>query len=97
MRVDAVGLKFVDDGGYHLYFTVTGTARFTPFAGDNPSGPLALLSGIELRLMECPLAGDVRVIAKHVEFLIELPRKVSFNFLGCFEMEVRGIDRKSVV
>src|ERR1035437_1637793 len=57
----------------------------------NASGPLALLSGIELRLMECPLAGDVRVIAKHVEFLIELPRKVSFNFLGCFEMEVRGI------
>jgi hypothetical protein len=89
--VDALGLKFVDDGGYHLYFTVTGTAKFVPLAGDDPSGPLAWLPAIELRLMECPLTGDARVIAKHVQFLIEMPRKMTFSILGCFAMEVRAI------
>ncbi|NJL47091.1 MAG: hypothetical protein HC929_05765 [Leptolyngbyaceae cyanobacterium SM2_5_2] len=41
--------------------------------------------------MECPLTSDVSVIGEHVEFLIELPEKVSFSFLGCFEMEIRSI------
>ena len=89
--VDALGLKFVDDGGYHLYFTVTGTAKFVPLASDDPGGPLAWLPAIELRLMECPLTGDARVISKHVQFLIEMPRKMTFSILGCFAMEVRGI------
>ncbi|MBE9110101.1 hypothetical protein IQ273_11840, partial [Nodosilinea sp. LEGE 07298] len=89
--IDALGLKFVNDGRFHLYFTLTGSAQFSPLPGDNPSGPLALLAGIKIQLVECPLTSDLSVIGKHVNFLIELPEKVSFSFLGCFEMEIRSI------
>uniref|UniRef100_UPI001041257A hypothetical protein n=1 Tax=Actinomadura roseirufa TaxID=2094049 RepID=UPI001041257A len=89
--VDALGLRFVDDGAFHLYFTVTGSARFVPAPGDDADGPLALLGKIRIDLVQCPLTGDARVIAKHVKFLIELPKPVSFGFLGCFEMELRAI------
>ncbi|MFD0689158.1 hypothetical protein [Actinomadura fibrosa] len=89
--VDALGLRFVDDGAFHLYFTVTGSAQFVAAPGDDPDGPLALLGKTRIDLVQCPLTGDARVIAKHVKFLIELPKPVSFNFLGCFEMELRAI------
>lgn len=89
--IDGIGLKFVNDGRYHLYFTLTGKARFVPFASDDSSGPLALLSAIELQLIECPLTGDASTLAKHIKFLIELPKKVTFDFMGCFKMELRGI------
>ncbi|MEM9808204.1 MAG: hypothetical protein AAF959_23300, partial [Cyanobacteria bacterium P01_D01_bin.56] len=89
--IDGMGLKFVNDGKFHLYFTLTGTAQFLPLPTDNPNGPLALLAGVQIKLVECPLTSDVSVIGQHVEFLVELPEKVSFSFLGCFEMEIRSI------
>lgn len=89
--IDAIGLKFVYEGRFHLYFTLTGSARFNPRAGDDVEGPLAFLPAIQLELVECPLTGDTRVLAKHIKFLIDLPKPRSFNFLGAFEMELRGI------
>jgi hypothetical protein len=89
--VDALGLRFVDDGAFHLYFTVTGSAQFVPGPGDDADGPLALLGKTRIDLVQCPLTGDARVIGKHVKFLIELPKPKSFSFLGCFEMELRAI------
>ncbi|MEM7130405.1 MAG: hypothetical protein AAF702_29035 [Chloroflexota bacterium] len=89
--VDALGLKFVSDGKFHLYFTITGTAVFVLADGDDAEGALALLPKIKLDLIEAPLTGDVSVIGKHIKFLVELPKPVSFNFLGCFEFELRGI------
>jgi hypothetical protein len=89
--VDGLGVKFVNDGRYHLYFTVTGSAEFVPGAGDDANGPLALLGKIRIDLVEAPLSGDVKVLAKHVRFLVELPKPKSFSFLGAFEMELRGI------
>ena len=90
-EIDSLGLKFVDDGGYHLYFTLSGSARYAPLASDDPSGPLAWLPAIQIQLIDCPLTGNMTVIAKHIKFLVELPKKVSFSLLGCFEMELRGI------
>ncbi|MBD2074922.1 hypothetical protein H6F86_13655 [Phormidium sp. FACHB-592] len=89
--IDALGLKFVNDGKFHLYFTLTGSAQFTPLPSDDSNFALALLQVIKIDLVECPLTGDARVISKHVKFLIELPKPKSFNFLGCFEMELRAI------
>ncbi|HEU4404397.1 MAG TPA: hypothetical protein VFS43_03810 [Polyangiaceae bacterium] len=88
--VQALGLKFVNEGKFHLYFTVTGSAQFVPLPGDL-DGALALLGKIQIDLVECPLAGDVRVLAKHVRFFVELPKPKPFNFLGAFEMELRGV------
>jgi hypothetical protein len=89
--VDALGLRFVYDGRFHLYFTITGAAEFVPAGGDDPNGPLALLGTLRIDLVECPLTGDARVLARHVRFLIELPKPKSFGFLGAFEMELRAI------
>jgi hypothetical protein len=89
--IDGLGLKFVNDGRYHFYFTLTGIARFVPLPGDDSTGPLSWLPGIEMQLMECPLTDDVSVLRKHIKFLVEMPRKPSFEFLGCFKMELRGI------
>jgi hypothetical protein len=90
--LDGLGLEFVDDGGsYHLYFTLSGTAKYAPLPGDNPSGPLAWMPKIQLQLIDCPLTGNMQVIARHVNFLVELPKKVTFPLLGCFEFELRGI------
>jgi hypothetical protein len=89
--IDAMGLKFVNDGKFHLYFTLTGSAQFVPAASDDKNGPLALLKKAKIDLVECPLTGDASVISKHIKFLIELPQAKSFNFLGCFEMEIRAI------
>jgi hypothetical protein len=90
--VDAIGLKFVKDAGrYHLYFTITGIATYNPLASDDSSGPLSWLPKIEMKLMECPLTGDASVISQHVEFLIEMPKKAQFDFLGCFQFELRAL------
>ncbi len=89
--VDALGIKFVNDGKFHLYFTITGSAQFVLTDGDDAEGALALLPKIKLDLIDAPLTGDISVIGKHINFLVELPKPVSFNFLGCFEFELRGV------
>jgi hypothetical protein len=89
--VDAIGLKFVNDGQFHLFFTLTGQARFVLGKGDSRNGALAMLPNIQIDLIDCPLTGDARVIAKHVRFLVELPKPVSFPFLGAYEFELRAI------
>ena len=91
-ELDSLGLNFVHEGNAdHLYFTLSGKARYKLQSGDDASGPLAWLPGIEIQLIDCPLTGNARVIAKHVQFLIELPKKLRFSFLGCFTMELRAI------
>jgi hypothetical protein len=90
--VTALGLKFVEKAGqYHLYFTLSGTARFVLASGDKPDGPLGWLPAIEMQMVECPLSSDVSELAKHIVFLIALPKPVVFSFLGCFEFELRAI------
>ncbi|MAT42822.1 MAG: hypothetical protein CL609_10800 [Anaerolineaceae bacterium] len=90
-QIHAIGLKFVNDGRFHLYFTLTGIARFVLADVDDADGPLGLLPTIQLEMIECPLTGDASVIGKHVRFLIEMPKPISFPFLGAFEMELRAI------
>lgn len=90
--VTALGLKFVEEGGrYHLYFTLSGMARFVLAGGDKPDGPLGWLPAVELQMVECPLTTDISVLARHVTFLIALPEPEVFPFLGCFEFELRAI------
>ena len=90
--LDGLGLEFVDDNGAdHLYFTLTGRAQYAPIEGDDTSGPLAWLPKIEIQLVNCPLTGNMRVIANYVKFLIELPKPITFDLMGCFGMEILAI------
>jgi hypothetical protein len=92
-QVTALGLKFVDTANqYHLYFTLSGSAKFVLASGDDSQGPLGWLPNIELDLVECPLTDDTRVLRDHVRFLIEIPKKKEFTFLGCFPMELRALE-----
>lgn len=88
----ALGLKFVEeDGRYHLYFTISGMARFVLASGDDDQGPLGWLPAVEMQMVECPLTTDISVLARHINFLIPLPKPQTFSFLGCFEFELRAI------
>jgi len=89
--ISKLGFEFVKENGYHFYFTLTGTAQFVPFAGDDPEGPLGWLNGITIELKECPLTDDLSVLAKHIDVKVETTKKETFKFLGLFEFEVRGI------
>ena len=89
--IDAMGLKFVYDQKFHLYFALTGQAKFVPEPSDDKNGPLALLPEITLDLVECPLTGDASIIAKYINFLVEFPTPVSFSFLGAYGFELRAI------
>lgn len=90
-QLDSIGLQFVNENGFHLFFIMTGSAAFSPARGDSKDGPLAPLSMIKIEFVDCPLTGDASVIAKHVNFLVELPKPISFSFLGCFSMEIRSL------
>ncbi|HEU5101147.1 MAG TPA: hypothetical protein VFU22_19120 [Roseiflexaceae bacterium] len=89
-QVDRIGLSFVEEGQFHLYFTLTGSAEFVLADGDDKNGALAWLPAIKINMVDCPLTGDMSVIARHVDFLITLPKPISFSFLGCFEFEIRA-------
>lgn len=90
--VDSMGLQFVNDERFHIFFTITGTARFALQEGDDrKNGALSMLPNIQIDLVDCPLTGDASVLAKHIQFLIELPKPVSFPFLGAYEFELRAI------
>ncbi|MFN2226635.1 MAG: hypothetical protein ACK2UY_10015, partial [Anaerolineae bacterium] len=89
--IDSLGLKFVYDQKFHLYFTLSGQAKFVPNPSDDKDGPLALLPEITLQLVDCPLTGDASVIAQHIDFLVELPTPLSFDFLGAYGFELRAI------
>ena len=89
--ISRLDVGFVPEGKYHLYFMLTGSAEFALQDGDDAEGPLALLPKIKIDLVKAPLTGDASVIARHVDFLITLPRPISFNFFGCFEMELRSV------
>ncbi|MDX1982938.1 MAG: hypothetical protein SFV51_21895 [Bryobacteraceae bacterium] len=90
-KVDALGLQFVDDAGYHLYFTVTGSATYSPEPFNEDDDPLHFLSTATIELVECPLTGDATVLARHINFLVEFNEPLEFKFLGAFTFELRAI------
>ncbi|WP_162044867.1 hypothetical protein [Undibacterium sp. YM2] len=90
LTVTDLDLAFVRDGGYHFYYLVTGSLRFTPKDGEFNSGLLQYLDGVELDLERTPLSADPRVLAKHISFQKALNPKKSFNLFNLFTFELRG-------
>ena len=88
--IDSLGLKFVDDGHIHFYFTLSGHAQFLLLPGDDQDGPLAALTDIKIPLIDVPLAGESAVLADHVNFLPALPSTFEFKFLKAFTFELKG-------
>lgn len=90
LTITDLGLSFVKDGGYHFFYLVTGSLRFSPKQGEFESGLLQYLDGIEMDLERTPLSADPSVLAKHISFQKSLNPKKSFNLFNLFTFELRG-------
>ncbi|MGK5032687.1 hypothetical protein [Janthinobacterium sp. MDT1-19] len=90
LTISDLDIAFVKDGGYHFYYLVTGSLRFSPKSGEFESGLLQYLDGVEMNLERTPLSSDPRVLMKHITFQKTLNPKKSFNLFNLFTFELRG-------
>jgi len=90
LTITDLDIGIIRDGGYHFFFQVTGSLRFTPNKGEFERGLLQYLDGLEMMLERAPLAADPRVLAKHITFQKVLNPKKSFNLFNLFTFEVRS-------
>jgi len=90
LTISHLELSFVREGGYHFYFLVTGSLRFTPKEGEFEDGLLQHLKDIEITLEHAPLTDDPRVLLKHVRFQKELKPKKTFTLFDLFTFELRA-------
>ncbi|WP_395698743.1 hypothetical protein [Methylocella sp.] len=90
LTISDLDIAFVKDGGYHFYYLVTGSLRFSPKSGEFEDGLLKFLDGVELDLERAPLSADPRVLLKHISFQKALNPKKSFNLFNLFDFEIRG-------
>jgi hypothetical protein len=90
LTITDLDLSFVKDNGYHFYYLVTGSLRFTPKPGEFENGLLQYLDGVQMDLERTPLAADPRVLLKHLSFQKTLNPKKTFNLFNLFTFELRG-------
>ncbi|HXU31680.1 MAG TPA: hypothetical protein VN851_13990, partial [Thermoanaerobaculia bacterium] len=90
LTVTDLDIAFVRDNGYHFYFLVTGSLRFTPKSGEFEDGLLKHLGEIEISLERAPLTADPRVLLNHISFQKALNPKKTFSLFNLFTFELRG-------
>lgn len=90
LTITDLDISFVKDNGYHFYYLVTGSLRFTPKSGEFESGLLQFLDGVEMNLERTPLSADPRVLLKHISFQKSLNPKKTFSLFNLFSFEIRG-------
>lgn len=91
ITVTKLGLKFVQQGQYHFYFTLTGSAEFRPSSSAFTDGLLKNLSALRIVLDEAPLASDPRVLLNHIEFQVTVEPPKRSTFFDLFSFELRGV------
>ena len=90
LTITNLDLAFVRENGYHFYFLVTGSLRFTPKEGEFEDGLLKHLADLEISLERAPLTGDARVLLRHVSFQKALNPKKTFDLFNLFTFELRA-------
>ncbi|UVC19345.1 hypothetical protein [Mesorhizobium onobrychidis] len=91
ITVTKLGLKFVQQGQYHFYFTLTGSAEFRPSSSAFAEGLLKNLSSLRIVLDEAPLAADPRVLLNHIQFQVTVEPPKRSTFFDLFSFELRGV------
>lgn len=91
LTITELGIGFVERGGYHFFFLLTGSAEFRPAPGEFESGLLKHLADVKITLRKAPLAGDARVLAKAIEFQVKVEPPKRTTFFDLFTFELRGI------
>ncbi|MDB5584438.1 MAG: hypothetical protein JWR80_9614 [Bradyrhizobium sp.] len=91
ITVTKLGLKYVRQGQYHFYFTLTGSAEFRPSSDAFADGLLKNISTLRITLDEAPLASDPRVLMNHIEFQVTVEPPKRSTFFDLFSFELRGV------
>src|SRR5262249_50533729 len=93
ITITKLGLDYRDfqEGGYQFFFTLTGSAEFTPRTGEFGSGLLKYLPNLKITLDKAPLARDARQLTRAIEFHIAVEPKKTINFFELFKFEFRGV------
>ncbi len=90
LTITDLDIGFAVDNGYHFYFLITGTLRFTPKPGEFAEGLLKHLADVEFALERMPLTSDPRVLLRHISFQKALNPKREATLFNIFRFELRG-------
>lgn len=90
LTVTDLDIAFVRENGYHFYFLVSGSLRFTPKVGEFDDGLLKHLEDVEMTLERTPLSADPRVLLRHISFQKALNPRKTFSLFNLFTFELRG-------
>jgi hypothetical protein len=90
LTISDLDIGFVADNGYHFYFLITGSLRFTPKPGEFTDGLLKHLADVEFALERVPLTSDPRVLIRHISFQKALNPKREATLFNIFRFELRG-------
>jgi hypothetical protein len=90
LTIAELDIGFARENGYHFYFLVTGSLRFTPKPGEFENGLLQHLEDVEISLERTPLSNDPRVLLRHISFQKALNPKKTFSLFNIFTFELRG-------
>lgn len=91
LTLTELGFDFVNDGSYHFYFLLSGSAAFRPEGGLFDSGLLKNFKELEIKLDKAPLGGDPRVLMRSISFLIKVDPPKQTNFFDLFQFDLKGI------
>ena len=90
LTISDLDMGFAVENGYHFYFLMTGTLRFTPKPGEFADGLLKHLADVEFALERVPLTSDPRVLVRHISFQKALNPKKEATLFNIFRFELRG-------
>ena len=91
LTITELGFDFVDDGSYHFYFLLTGSAAFRPKGELFDSGLLKNFKELEIKLDKAPLGSDPRVLMRSLSFLVKVDPPKQTNFFDLFRFDLKGI------
>ncbi|MGO7394582.1 hypothetical protein ACCS62_28470 [Rhizobium ruizarguesonis] len=90
LTITELGFDFVESGGYHFYFMLTGTAVFRPGGSEFANGLLKNFKDITIKLDKAPLAADPRVLLNSISFQVKVDPPKRMSFFDIFDFELRG-------
>lgn len=91
LTITELGFDFVNEGSYHFYFLVTGSAVFRPSGGAFSDGLLKRFKELEIKLDKAPIGGDPRVLLRSISFLVKVDPPKRTNFFDLFSFDLKGI------
>lgn len=91
LTITNLGFDFVNDGSYHFYFLLTGSAAFKPEGSAFSDGLLKNIRNVEIKLDKAPLGGDSATLLRSLSFLIKVEPPSRTNVFDIFTFDLRGI------